>query len=326
MYGVRWEELTVAYDAHPQYLSSRFVQRLAARAKFPIQHHRAHIASVMAERGEFKREVLGVSFDGTGYGDDGTIWGGEIFSGSVAGGFQRVAHLRPAALPGGDAAAHFPVQAAAGFLEPVGEAVGLPDLLAPPFNFPWRYRVAAAIARKELRTFATTSVGRLFDAAAALVGFTREVTFEGQAAMWLENLAASTVPSEPYLFPFIDGELDYRPLLQAIVSDRIAGREPREIARAFQLGVAQGLAGAIGELCHGYSLGAVALGGGVFQNQLLLSDLKRLLDGTGIEVLINRIVPANDGGISLGQVALAAFRDARTTVSQAIVGRGAPRF
>ena len=311
MYGIRWDELTVAYDAHPQYASSQYGLGLAARTKHAVQHHRAHVASVLAERGELDRQVLGVSFDGTGYGDDGSIWGGEFFSGSVAEGFERVAHLRPALLPGGDAAAHSPVQAAAGFLLEVGDAYGLPDLMTPPFEFLARYRIATELARRKVRTFATTSVGRLFDAAAALLGFTREVTFEGQAAMWLEHLAHSAPLAEPYPFPFTNGELDYRPLLHAVIADRLRERDPREIARAFQLGIACGLAEAVRGLCEARGLGAVALSGGVFQNYLLLHDLNGLMNGTGIELLTNRSVPPNDGGISLGQAALATFQDVR---------------
>ena len=135
---------------------------------------------------EWEKRVLGVSFDGTGYGDDGSIWGGEFFAGSVREGFERVAHLRRASLPGGDAAAQHPVQAAAGFLAQID---GLPDVMQAPFNFTSRYQQALEFVRKDVRSFATTSVGRLFDSAAALLGFTRGITFEGQAAMWVEALA-----------------------------------------------------------------------------------------------------------------------------------------
>ncbi len=312
MYGVRWDDLTVTYDAHPQYASSQYAQQMTARRKVAVQHHRAHVASVLAEHGDLERQVLGVSFDGTGYGDDESIWGGEIFAGSAAQGFERVAHLRPAALAGGDAAARLPVQAAAGFLTQVGDAYGMPDLSAPPFEFPPRYRQAVELVRKGVRTFTTTSVGRLFDAAAALLGFTREVTFEGQAAMWLEHLARSaTTNAVPYPFPFENGELDFRGLLFALAADRLRGRDRREIARAFQLGVAQGTADAVKSLSQTRKIGAVVFSGGVFQNELLLRDLKGILTGTGIEVLTNCVVPPNDGGISLGQAALAAFQDAR---------------
>jgi len=310
MYGVRWDDLRVAYDAHPEYASSQYALGLPAAEKLAIQHHRAHVASVLAELGQFEREVIGVSFDGTGYGDDGTIWGGEIFLGSLARGFERVAHLRPAALAGGDASARYPVQAAAGFLAQVSDAFGLPDLAGPPFQFPPRYHRAAELVRKNVRTFTTTSLGRLFDAAAALLGFTREVTFEGQAAMWLEHLACSVSTVEPYSFPLMDGQLDFRPLLSALAADRLRGRDPHEAARAFQLGIAQGVAGAVKNLSEIKRVDAVAFSGGVFQNALLLSDLGALLDGTGIEMLTNRMVPPNDGGISFGQAALAAVRAA----------------
>ena len=173
--------------------------RSAFQQLLAVQHHRAHVASVLAERGEWETRVAGVSFDGTGYGDDGSIWGGEIFVGSVREGFERVAHLRSASLAGGDAAAQYPVQAAAGFLAQID---GLPDLTAPPFGFPERYHNALELIHKDVRTFNTTSVGRLFDAAAALLGFTREVTFEGQAAMWLEQLARTAPDAAPYQFPF----------------------------------------------------------------------------------------------------------------------------
>jgi len=310
MYGVRWEDLLVAHDAHPEYSSSIHARGLAVAEQVAIQHHRAHVASVLAEHDQFEKVVLGVSFDGTGYGDDGAIWGGEIFLGSVAGGFERVAHLRPVALAGGAAAPRHPVQAAAGFLAQVSDTYGLPDLEPPPFDFPPRYRRATELVRKNVRTFTTTSVGRLFDAAAALLGFTREVTFEGQAAMWVEHLARSVPAVEPYPFPFAEGELDFRPLLAALAADRLRGRDQHEIARAFQLAVAHGVADAVRNLSQARGVSAVVLSGGVFQNALLLGDLSALFDGAGIEVLTNRRVPPNDGGISLGQAALAAFRDA----------------
>jgi hydrogenase maturation protein HypF len=302
MYEVRWEDLLVVHDCHPQYASTVHAQGLPAHTCFAVQHHRAHLASVLAERQAWHEHVIGVSFDGTGYGDDGTIWGGEIFVGSVAGGFERVAHLRQAVLPGGDAAARYPVQAAAGFLAGMS---GLPDLDAAPFQLPARYQKSRRLAEKGVRTFPTTSAGRLFDTAAALVGFTRPISFEGQAAIWLEHLAGrSSEAPRPYPFPFDGEELDYRPLLHAVLEDRVRGRTPAAIARDFHRGVAQGICDAV------LRIGAsrkVVLSGGVFQNELLLADLEALLTAAGCEVLTNHTVPANDGGISLGQAALAAF-------------------
>jgi len=304
MYGVRWDELLVAHDAHPQYRSTSYAVGLAAAQKFAVQHHRAHVASVLAERGEWDRRVLGVSFDGTGYGDDGSIWGGEFFAGNVREGFQRVAHLRRATLAGGDAAAQHPVQAAAGFLAQID---GLPDMSAPPFNFPARYQQALQLVKKDVRSFATTSIGRLFDSAAALLGFTRASTFEGQAAMWLESLAGKSSRAQTYPFPFAKEELDFRPLLQALAEARARGDHENDIARAFQLGVAQGLCDAILALCHDHNLDTVVLSGGVFQNELLLADLRILLGSQPLQIWTNRAVPPNDGGLSLGQAALAVF-------------------
>jgi hydrogenase maturation protein HypF len=304
MYEVRVEELLVVHDSHPQYVSTTHAMALDVPQLLAVQHHRAHIASVLAERGEWETRVAGVSFDGTGYGDDGSIWGGEMFVGSVREGFERVAHLRSAVLAGGDAAAHHPVQAAAGFLAQID---GLPDLTAPPFDFPERYHNALELIHKGVRTFNTTSVGRLFDAGAALLGFTREVTFEGQAAMWLEQLARTAFNVTPYQFPFADGELDFRPLLCSVVADRLGGRDPREIARAFQRGLAEGVCSALAGISRAHDLKAVVLSGGVFQNELLLEDLNSLLKEENLEVWTNHAVPANDGGISLGQAALAVF-------------------
>jgi hydrogenase maturation protein HypF len=304
MYEVRPEEMLVVHDAHPQYASTGHALTLGGQRVVPVQHHRAHVASVLAERGEWETKVVGVSFDGTGFGDDGSIWGGEFFVGSLKTGLDRVAHLRSASLPGGDAAAQHPVQAAAGFLEQLED---LPDLSAAPFSFPARYQNSLDLIHKGVRTFATTSAGRLFDAAAALLGFTREMTFEGQAAMWLEQLARREPAAEPYPFPFAGEELDFRPLLDAMVRDRLRGRDPAEIARAFQRGLAQGLCDALLSICKAQDLTVVVLSGGVFQNELLLEDLKGLLASTNLEIWTNHAVPPNDGGISLGQAAIAAF-------------------
>jgi hydrogenase maturation protein HypF len=306
MYEITWQDVLLVHDAHPEYRSTTCALQFPASERRAVQHHRAHVASALAERGEWGKRVLGVSFDGTGYGDDGGIWGGEFFTGSLRDGFERVAHLRPAALPGGDAAAQYPVQAAAGFLAKVE---GLPDLARPPFSFPARYQTALQLVHKNVRTFVTTSVGRLFDAAAALLGFTREITFEGQAAMWLEQLARNASTAEAYLFPYRDGELDFRPLLHAVAADRARLRNPEEIARAFQLGIAQGVAEAVETLASAAKLDTVVFSGGVFQNEMLLEDLKGKLDGTGLRVWTNQLVPPNDGGISLGQAALATFGD-----------------
>ena len=296
MYAVDPAQTLVAVDAHPEYVSSGLGRELAANV-WPVQHHRAHVASVLAERGALRTRVVGVAFDGTGYGDDGTIWGGEIFIGSATSGLERVAHLRRAPLPGGDAAARFPLQAAAGYLSGLD---GLPDLAAAPFAFGERYVAARNLVERDVRCFATSSMGRLFDVVAALVGFTRPMSFEGQAAMWLEQLAAGAATCEAYPFPLVASELDHRPLLAAIVTDRVRGRDPAAIARSFHEAVADAVvrASALGESSP------VVCSGGVFQNRLLVELVGRRL---GPRAWFNRSVPANDGGLALGQATLAAF-------------------
>jgi hydrogenase maturation protein HypF len=304
MYEVDVRELLLVHDCHPQYASSTHAAEMHAFETRTVQHHRAHIASVLAERGEWSTRVIGVSLDGTGYGDDGSIWGGEIFSGSIAQGFARVAHLRPATLPGGDAAAQNPVQATAGFL---AQIENLPDLSREPFHFSRRYSDSLDLVRNGVRTFPTTSMGRLFDTVAALLGFTRSITFEGQAAIWIEQLARTSAPVDAYPFPFEDRQLDFRPLLASVVRDRVQKRNTAEIARAFHRGVAEGLRDAIVILAAEYEARTVVLSGGVFQNEMLLSDLKDATAATHLQIWTNHLVPPNDGGISLGQAAMAAF-------------------
>jgi hydrogenase maturation protein HypF len=316
MYDLQWDDLMVVHDAHPEYVSTQHTLGLPAPEKLAVQHHRAHIASVLAEQGAFDERVLGISFDGTGYGDDGTIWGGEFFAGSIVEGFERIAHLRTAVLPGGDAVAHYPVQAAAGFLAQFDD---IPDLTADPFNFPARYRDARKLVHQNLRCFPTTSMGRLFDTGAALLGFTREITFEGQAAMWLEHLATKAPDADPYPFPFIEGQLDFRPLLDTLILDRVRGRNPAEIARSFQRGIAQGLHKAANTLSRQLKLDTIVLSGGVFQNELLMTDLKDLFQDDTPQVWTNHSAPPNDGGISLGQAAIAALSRSQNHEHQSAV-------
>ncbi|WP_081623137.1 carbamoyltransferase HypF [Thermus oshimai] len=305
VYELEAEEIWVVHDLHPQYRSTAYALSLSARSHYAVQHHQAHVAAVLAERGAFEERVVGVAFDGTGYGEDGAIWGGEFFLGSLAEGLTRVGHLRYAALPGGDAAARFPIQAAVGFLDQIEE---IPDLTQPPFSFSERYLKARELLRSGLRVFPTTSVGRLFDTVAALLGFAREITFEGQAAIWLEHLARKALPVKPYPFPWNGKELDFRPLLEAVLWDRARGRDPSEIARAFHRGLAQGLVSAAVTLAEAHGAIALVLSGGVFQNALLLEEIRAFLREV-LPVWLPREVPPNDGGISLGQAALATFSE-----------------
>jgi len=301
MYEVSWQELLVAHDLHPEYFSTAHAVDLPAAGWQPLQHHRAHIASVLAERQAWEQQVVGIAFDGTGYGDDGAIWGGEIFTGSIVEGFERVGHLRYASLPGGDAAARNPLQAAAGFLDQLDSSS------EHLFESLSRFRDATRLVELGVRTFSSSSMGRLFDAVAAMLGFTRPITFEGQAAMWLEHQAHSVSSTEAYPFPFVASQLDFRPLLQAVLDDRAMGRDIGDIARAFHRSVAQGVVTSALELSERAGTDTLVLSGGVFQNDLLLHHVKSLLEGKHIRIWMNQRVPPNDGGISLGQAALAAF-------------------
>ncbi len=303
LYHLDSRALSIAHDMHPEYVSTRQALEMPALRRVAVQHHRAHIASVLAERNALGKQVLGVAFDGTGFGDDGTIWGGEFFAGSVTAGFERVAHLRPAMLPGGDACAGFPVQAAAGFL---GELDQLPNLHEPPFHFPVRYRQAVQLVEARVRAFRTTSAGRLFDAVAAVVGFTQPTTFEAQAAIWLQHRACAATTASLIPFEFASGALDWRPAMRAVIDLRMRGEDVSAIALGFHRGLARGIGEAAIALCEQYDLDTVVLSGGVFQNGLLLQLLYEELLHEPLAVWTNQVVPAGDGGLCLGQAAMAS--------------------
>jgi hydrogenase maturation protein HypF len=303
MYALKWSDLVIAHDQHPQYASTTYALELRGHRHVTVQHHRAHIASVLAEREALDTPVVGIAFDGTGYGDDGSIWGGEFLVGSVQGGFSRAASLRSFLLPGGDAAAKSPVQAAAGALYGV---VGLPDLIAPPFCFPRKFVYATHFAAKGVRTFACTSAGRLFDAAAALLGFIHDVEYEGQAAEWLEQLAWRASPSaRPLAFRVTGVEIDAGPALAEMVARRLAGDEVAVVARAFHDGLALAIACVASQLCQRNGVNTVVLSGGTFQNALLLETVRACLP-SALAMWTNANIPPNDGGISLGQAAIAS--------------------
>lgn len=334
MYGIKDEELIVCHDLHPQYMSTQFALQLPCARRIGIQHHRAHVASVLAEHSHrraqakhgdldslsgsdgFEKKVLGIAFDGTGWGDDESIWGGEFFVGSLQSGFERVASIYPATMPGGDAAARFPAQAAAGFLHSISsstENLLIDKLSAPPFEFPEKRMVLVQqMLSKDLQCRKTTSVGRLFDAASALTGFAGEVSFEAQAAIWLEHLARSSLAQKAYPFIYDAGAqyLDWREALNELMQDRLNGASQQDIAGAFHLGLARAMTAAAISLCEQHQLSTVAISGGVMQNMLLVNlfSAELAVSAPHIKLLANSLVPANDGGISLGQAALACFQ------------------
>ena len=309
MYRVDPRRVRLVHDLHPAYPSSRFAEQLGAE-RVRVQHHAAHVASVLAERSAWDVPVLGFAFDGAGLGDDGNVWGGEVFAGSLAAGLQRVAHVRPGYLPGGDAAARTPVQAAAGWLEALGDGVW-ERVTAPPFGLPvTRLQLARRMIATGLNTLRTSSVGRLFDTVAALTGFHRSMSFEGQAAIGLEAAARRASPGEtvlpPYPWPFDGRTWDHAPLLAAILDDIDAGASRSRVAWRFHDALALGVAQAALALRAEHPFERVVLSGGVFQNALLVERIVMHLDSVDIQHWRNRLVPSNDGGISLGQLALAA--------------------
>ena len=301
MYNVDLENTLVVHDLHPDYPSSRYASELLGK-KIAVQHHQAHIASVLAEHDAWEKNVLGFSFDGTGLGTDGVIWGGEVFYGGLEQGLERVAHLREAYLPGGDAAAKYPEQAAVGFLYELDKS------LWQKYLDERTVQVAQFLINDKSKTPKTTSIGRLFDTVAALCGFKRKMTFEGQAAMWLETQARSihNVVNKSYVLPFDGKTWDYRLLLESILLDKCIAVEPAIIAYKFHDALARAVTDAAKILSNTYRFDTVALSGGVWQNKLLHRLTLQKLRQTGFEIWWNQQVPSGDGGISLGQAALAA--------------------
>ena len=317
LYGIDAKTLTLARDLHPDYHSTKLAESYAiASGGIPvraIQHHRAHIASALAEAALFGDRVVGVAMDGTGYGDDATIWGGEIFLGSLIDGFDRVAHLEPARLLGGEAANKRPLQALAGYLKCDESWADLPRLL--PEKSLDSYEKITRLRSSRLSAISTTSAGRLFDAMAAVCGFGDAMTtFEGQAAIWLETLANRALAGHGRKDLRLagiayenTGIIRHSEALGEAITLRLGGVDGSEIALAFHASLAKAISDAVVSICHQYSVETAALSGGVFQNRLLLSQVIEHLTRAQIRVVINRDVSCNDEGISLGQVAITAL-------------------
>ena len=274
----------VAHDLHPEYLSTKWALEQEAEL-VGVQHHHAHAAACLAEHG-ISETVLALVFDGTGYGTDGTLWGGELLRCDLAA-FERIDHLEPMSLPGGEAAIREPWRVAAACLEEAG------------LDVPWE---RWALVRNALLVNAPRSsgMGRLFDAVSAVLGVRGTVSYEGQAAIELEQLAGAT-PAEPAEWTFGDGAR----LVVDCHLGRLEGRDPALLAAAFHETVAASAADACANVAPG---GTVVLSGGSFQNLRLLASTTRRLERHGFRVLTHRLVPPNDGGISFGQAAVCAAR------------------
>jgi hydrogenase maturation protein HypF len=292
----------IGYDLHPNYMATRYALERSERDNLPavgVQHHHAHIAACMAENGlEGVRPVIGVSFDGTGYGDDGAVWGGEFLICTYSG-YQRSFHLSYIPLPGGDMAIHQPWRLAWAWLDRLGiEPDSLPSL--DEAVSPEEGRIVMQQIEKGINTPPTSSMGRLFDAVAALCGIRYEVNYEAQAAIEFEAIVD---PEEEghYNFTFGEKEIDPAPLLRSLIRDRMEGVATGKIAARFHNTVARMVLEVCDEIRTRASLSEVALSGGVWQNMVLLSKTVATLRASGFSVYIHRKVPANDGGIALGQ-------------------------
>ena len=284
------EPEVVAHDLHPEYLSTKVALERSDVDLVGVQHHHAHLAACLAEHGE-TGPALGAIYDGTGYGTDGTVWGGELLRGDLRG-FERVGSLFAVPMPGGEAAIRQPWRMACAWTQAAG--VEAPAALAARPG----WDEVSALARTGLASPLTSSVGRLFDAVAALCGLRSEITYEGQAAIELE---AACDEAERGAYPF-DPSLDARPTVAAIVDDIARGTDAGLIAARFHNALAAATARAL--LDHGAD--TVVLSGGVFANRRLLSRSRALLGEAGVRVLVPERLPPGDGGISYGQAAVAA--------------------
>jgi len=295
----------VAHDLHPDYLSTTYARELDGVAAVGVQHHHAHIAACLADNG-YAGPVVGVAFDGLGYGTDGTIWGGELLIADLLD-FRRVDHLTPVPMPGGPAAVREPWRMAAAYLD---HACG-DDIhgLAVVRRQAARWADVVRLSRTGLASPLTSSAGRLFDAVAAIVGLRDAVTYEGQAAVELEQLAAAGC-RDAYPVPAGAGLRGAtRPLVWAVVDDVRRGAPPDVVAARFHNGLADATVAAARDAASREGLSVVALSGGVFQNVVLLQRVLSGLAAAGLRVLVHRQVPPNDGGLCLGQAAVAAARD-----------------
>jgi hydrogenase maturation protein HypF len=304
----------VAYDLHPEYLSTKYALDRENVDLVGVQHHHAHIASCLADNGT-DGPVIGVAFDGTGYGPDGTIWGGEFLIASLAK-YLRAGHLAPVPMPGGAAAIRQPWRMAASYVDAAGlDPVGL-DVAQRNTD---RWDAVVGMARRQVNAPLTSSTGRLFDAVAAILGIREEINYEGQAAIELEQRAdpgetgtyRATIETAPVAAgePFLARGADF---VTAAVSDLARGVPTECIAARFHNGVAALIEDACVLLREQHGLTTVALSGGVFQNLLLLRRTITRLENRGFTVLTHSRVPCNDGGISLGQAVIAAATEEQT--------------
>lgn len=296
----------LAHDLHPGYFTTRYAESIQHIPRIGVQHHHAHIAAVMAEHGIEDGNVIGLVFDGTGYGSDGKIWGGEFLLASYAD-FERVAHLEYLPLPGGDSATRHPWRIAVGYAEALGiDIEGLPFLA---HEDPQAVDIVRKQVQKKLNAPESSSMGRLFDAVASMVGIRNEVSYEAQAAMELEVQAKAWLTEvTPYPFDVQGNVIRLGGLFQHIVDDVRASRPAGYIGARFHWMLADLAEMICQQTSKSTGIRTVALSGGVWQNQVLLSLTRKALLQHDFNVLMHRLTPANDGGLALGQAVIANFK------------------
>jgi hydrogenase maturation protein HypF len=307
----------VAHDLHPDYLSTKYAAALSGVDLTGVQHHHAHIAACLADNGA-DGPVIGVAFDGTGYGTDGTIWGGEFLVADLTG-FERAGHFATVPMPGGAAAIRQPWRMAAAYLDvAAADAVGPGSAARPELDVARRneanWAAVVQLARRGVNAPLTSSAGRLFDAVASIIGVRDAINYEGQAAVELEQLAdpAERGSYPARIWPGPPLQVAGADLVRAVAEDLAAGTDRSRIAARFHHGVAAVVQECCAILRDRHGLTVVALSGGVFQNLLLCHEVADRLTARGFEVLVHSRVPCNDGGISLGQAVVAAARDAES--------------
>ena len=304
----------IACDMHPGYATTAWAKRHAdGRPILAVQHHHAHAVSLLADHGRLGTAMLAVTFDGTGYGTDGTIWGGELLVVEDPADFSRAGHLTPFALPGGEGAVREPARTALDLLHRAGIDWS-PELAPVTAVGEAGLRILAQQIPRGVGCVTTTSMGRLFDAVASLLGVCQQVSYEGQAAVELEHLARSSYRAgRPAPLEFgVDGPLmDPVPMIAGIVDGLRRGADPADLAAGFHQAVVRATAQAAAHCAEAAGTGVIGLTGGVFANRILLQGLRKSLVNSGYEVLTHRIVPCNDGGLALGQAAVAALRTER---------------
>jgi hydrogenase maturation protein HypF len=292
----------LVHDLHPDYGSTRYAQTRGV-PRIAVQHHHAHVASCMAEHG-LAGPVIGVAFDGSGYGLDGALWGGELLLGDLRA-FERVAHLRYVPLPGGERAIREPWRMALSHLLDAGAGALAASLLDVPAT---ERALVERMIEQRINAPLTSSVGRLFDAIAAIAGLGLRTTFEGQAAMQLEWLAATAPAERAYEFTIVEGIIDSGPVVRAAAADRLAGVAAARIARRFHEAIIDLVVAMCRRIREASAVAEVALSGGVFQNAIVTAGVCDRLGACGFRVYQHREVPPNDGGLALGQLAIAAAR------------------